>query len=136
MRALSSARSSSPGASGTLAQARAVQATPAIWCSNSTIRFAGAFMDDAAQHYALSPRDSTAGLGVCPESRWRGRQCRVESGAHAQCILPRERRYSGSCHPRGVREMTWETPTFVEVKMDAEINSYQDDFGDDRDTGV
>jgi coenzyme PQQ precursor peptide PqqA len=27
--------------------------------------------------------------------------------------------------------MTWETPTFVEVKMDAEINSYQDDF--DRD---
>jgi len=39
-------------------------------------------------------------------------------------------------HPQGVREMTWETPTFVEVKMDAEINSYQDDFGDDRDTGV
>jgi coenzyme PQQ precursor peptide PqqA len=27
--------------------------------------------------------------------------------------------------------MTWETPTFVEIKMDAEINSYQDDF--DRD---
>jgi coenzyme PQQ precursor peptide PqqA len=24
--------------------------------------------------------------------------------------------------------MTWETPTFVEIKMDAEINSYQDDF--------
>ena len=37
---------------------------------------------------------------------------------------------------RGVEKMTWETPTFVEVKMDAEINSYQDDFGDDRDTGV
>jgi len=37
---------------------------------------------------------------------------------------------------RGVKKMTWETPTFVEVKMDAEINSYQDDFGDDRDTGV
>ena len=32
--------------------------------------------------------------------------------------------------------MTWETPQFVEVKMDAEINSYQDDFGEDRDTGV
>ena len=32
--------------------------------------------------------------------------------------------------------MTWETPTFVEVKMDAEINSYQDDFGGDRDPGV
>ncbi|MBI4635185.1 MAG: pyrroloquinoline quinone precursor peptide PqqA [Candidatus Rokubacteria bacterium] len=27
--------------------------------------------------------------------------------------------------------MTWEAPAFVEVKMDAEINSYQDDF--DRD---
>jgi hypothetical protein len=25
--------------------------------------------------------------------------------------------------------MTWEAPDFVEVKMDAEINSYQDDFG-------
>ena len=24
--------------------------------------------------------------------------------------------------------MTWETPTFDEVRMDAEINSYQDDF--------
>lgn len=24
--------------------------------------------------------------------------------------------------------MTWETPDFVEVKMDAEINAYQDDF--------
>ncbi|MGQ0667074.1 MAG: hypothetical protein ACT4O4_08575 [Nitrospiraceae bacterium] len=24
--------------------------------------------------------------------------------------------------------MNWETPSFVEVKMDAEINSYQDDF--------
>ena len=30
--------------------------------------------------------------------------------------------------------MIWETPTFVEVKMDAEINSYQDDF-DDRGNG-
>ena len=27
--------------------------------------------------------------------------------------------------------MTWETPGFLEVKMDAEINAYQDDF--DRD---
>ena len=26
--------------------------------------------------------------------------------------------------------MDWETPSFVEVKMDAEINSYQDDFAD------
>jgi hypothetical protein len=28
----------------------------------------------------------------------------------------------------GVAAMTWETPTVVEIKMDAEINSYQDDF--------
>ena len=26
--------------------------------------------------------------------------------------------------------MKWEAPSFVEVKMDAEINSYQDDFAD------
>jgi coenzyme PQQ precursor peptide PqqA len=26
--------------------------------------------------------------------------------------------------------MDWEAPSFVEVKMDAEINSYQDDFAD------
>jgi hypothetical protein len=29
--------------------------------------------------------------------------------------------------------MTWEVPDFVEVKMDAEINSYQDDFGQEPD---
>jgi hypothetical protein len=26
--------------------------------------------------------------------------------------------------------MAWETPTFEEIKMDAEVSSYQDDFGD------
>ncbi|MDF0651553.1 MAG: pyrroloquinoline quinone precursor peptide PqqA [Nitrospira sp. LK265] len=26
--------------------------------------------------------------------------------------------------------MNWEKPSFVEIKMDAEINSYQDDFRD------
>jgi hypothetical protein len=31
---------------------------------------------------------------------------------------------------KGVNTMAWETPTFVEVKMDAEINGYQDDFGE------
>lgn len=30
--------------------------------------------------------------------------------------------------------MNWEAPSFVEVKMDAEINSYQDDFRDDTET--
>jgi coenzyme PQQ precursor peptide PqqA len=33
----------------------------------------------------------------------------------------------------GVTMMTWEAPAFVEVKMDAEINSYQDDFDRDQD---
>jgi hypothetical protein len=27
-----------------------------------------------------------------------------------------------------VSAMSWEAPDFIEVKMDAEINSYQDDF--------
>lgn len=27
--------------------------------------------------------------------------------------------------------MKWEAPSFVVIKMDAEINSYQDDFRDD-----
>jgi hypothetical protein len=29
--------------------------------------------------------------------------------------------------------MSWEAPSFQEVKMDAEINSYQDDFDQGRD---
>jgi coenzyme PQQ precursor peptide PqqA len=34
------------------------------------------------------------------------------------------------CHASegGDHRMEWTTPEFVEVKMDAEINSYQDDF--------
>ncbi len=32
--------------------------------------------------------------------------------------------------------MIWETPSFIEIKMDAEINSYQDDFEPARDPGV
>ena len=38
--------------------------------------------------------------------------------------------------PRARQEgdaMSWEAPDFVEVKMDAEINSYQDDFGGEQD---
>ena len=34
---------------------------------------------------------------------------------------------------RGVRAMTWEAPTFIELRMDAEINSYQDDFDREQD---
>ncbi|GKS62847.1 hypothetical protein YTPLAS72_01510 [Nitrospira sp.] len=29
--------------------------------------------------------------------------------------------------------MKWEAPSCVEIKMDSEINSYQDDFRDDAD---
>ena len=35
--------------------------------------------------------------------------------------------------PMEVSAMAWETPEFVEVKMDAEINSYQDDFEREQD---
>jgi len=35
-------------------------------------------------------------------------------------------------HPMEVRAMAWEAPEFVEVRMDAEINSYQDEFGPGR----
>ncbi|GEM_PF-742371 len=31
---------------------------------------------------------------------------------------------------KGGTIMNWETPSCVEIKMDAEINSYQDDFRD------
>lgn len=27
-----------------------------------------------------------------------------------------------------MKQMIWETPSFVELRMDAEIGSYQDDF--------
>lgn len=36
-------------------------------------------------------------------------------------------------HAVEVSEMTWEAPAFSEVKMDAEINSYQDDFDREQD---
>jgi coenzyme PQQ precursor peptide PqqA len=36
-------------------------------------------------------------------------------------------------HPMEVRAMAWEAPEFVEVRMDAEINSYQDDFDREQD---
>jgi hypothetical protein len=32
-----------------------------------------------------------------------------------------------------MKEMNWETPSFVELRMDAEIGSYQDDFDPSRD---
>jgi len=36
----------------------------------------------------------------------------------------------------GSAPMTWEKPEFVEIKMDCEINSYQDDFQRDDFNGV
>jgi hypothetical protein len=35
-----------------------------------------------------------------------------------------------------VKLMIWETPAFVEIKMDAEIGSYQDDFDRDDSNGT
>ena len=53
----------------------------------------------------------------------------------AQCLIYSHLRRDAPLHPcshieLGVIEMTWETLTFVEVKMDAEINSYQEDSDD------
>ncbi len=36
----------------------------------------------------------------------------------------------------GVKRMAWVTPAFVEIKMDAEIGSYQDDFDRDNSDGI
>jgi coenzyme PQQ precursor peptide PqqA len=33
----------------------------------------------------------------------------------------------------GGEVMAWEAPDFIEVRMDAEINSYQDDFDREQD---
>src|SRR5258706_15779747 len=54
------------------------------------------------------------------------RECRARIGGATLCALAN---HEGT-------PMTWETPEFVGVKMDAEINSYQDDFGDDREPRV
>jgi hypothetical protein len=32
--------------------------------------------------------------------------------------------------------MTWETPQLLEIRMDAEIGSYQEDFGGDEDPPI
>jgi coenzyme PQQ precursor peptide PqqA len=40
---------------------------------------------------------------------------------------------SGVFQEGGQSRMTWEAPAFVEIKMDAEINSYQDDFDREQD---
>jgi len=50
---------------------------------------------------------------------------RLTPGRNPPTVQPR----NGST-TKGPR-VTWETPEFVEIKMDAEIGSYQDDFGDD-----
>jgi hypothetical protein len=58
-----------------------------------------------------------------------------EAAVYTGRMKASNQRSENSSSPRSA-SMTWETPEFVEVKMDAEINSYQDDFGGDRDTGV
>ncbi len=55
-----------------------------------------------------------------PSTRLRATWLRVEFGADPKTQLTE------------VRAMAWEAPEFVEVRMDAEINSYQDEFGPGR----
>jgi hypothetical protein len=47
----------------------------------------------------------------------------IEEGATTEMIRWRDGRNGGNT-------MDWEAPSFVEVKMDAEVNAYQDDFAD------
>jgi coenzyme PQQ precursor peptide PqqA len=51
--------------------------------------------------------------------------------AGASVRLGRSRRRRQLTVGGEVSEMRWETPQFTEVRMDAEINSYQDDFSDE-----
>jgi coenzyme PQQ precursor peptide PqqA len=50
--------------------------------------------------------------------------CGVSLGYNA--VVSTERAVGG----REVRRMAWETPEFVEVRMDAEVTAYQGDLGD------
>jgi hypothetical protein len=59
-----------------------------------------------------------------------------EAAVYTGRMKARRNQRSGNGRSPRSASMTWETPEFVELKMDAEINSYQDDFGGDRDTGV
>jgi len=48
-----------------------------------------------------------------------------------RCPLPSGPTSWPSLCPSGLKEvswMTWEIPSFIEVKMDAEVNSYQEDY--------
>lgn len=51
----------------------------------------------------------------------------------APLALRHQREVPRETRGREVSTMTWEAPEFVEVKMDAEINSYQDDFEREQD---
>jgi hypothetical protein len=54
------------------------------------------------------------------------------SGTVSRWVIDERQIQPGSLHHalKGGSIMDWEAPSFVEVKMDAEINSYQDDFAD------
>lgn len=47
--------------------------------------------------------------------------------------LRRDRGPTLSVQRMEVTTMTWETPEFAEIRMDAEINSYQDEFDREQD---
>ena len=57
----------------------------------------------------------------------------LTSRALSTSIGPKSRCRRGASSVLGGEPMSWEAPDFVEVKMDAEINSYQDDFGGEQD---
>ena len=77
------------------------------------------------------PPGSRASPG--PDRGWLGQNALDTNIPRCLTSSPdRERIFSAFEQSRlEVSEMIWESPSFVEVKMDAEINSYQEDFDGD-----
>jgi hypothetical protein len=48
-------------------------------------------------------------------------------GCHAVGHRPASNHHANRAQEHRMKQMIWETPSFVELRMDAEIGSYQDD---------
>ncbi len=71
----------------------------------------------------MDDQEADATRGQIPLGTPRSREQRFFSG-------PSQASRSSHHALKGGDIMDWEAPSFVEVKMDAEINSYQDDLAD------
>ena len=94
---------------------------------------------DVAWYLGRQPWGGATGFGdgehVEPGGQLYAARCAHCHGTRAALILEGRRQPPGGFRARGTTgdgrvRMTWETPAFVEIKMDAEISSYQGE--DDR----